>query len=44
VNWLMGGTQETGADGNAYYVSPATSMALDFRPTESSPVVDAARI
>ncbi len=41
VNWLMGGTQETGADGNAYYVSPATSMALDFRPTESSPVVDA---
>ena len=41
VNWLLGGTQETGADGNYYYKSPATSMALDFRPTKNSPVVDA---
>jgi hypothetical protein len=41
VNWLLGGTQETGTDGNYYYKSPATSMNLDFRPTRSSPVVDA---
>jgi len=41
VNWLLGGTQETGADGNYYYKSAATSMALDFRPTKNSPVVDA---
>jgi len=41
VNWLLGGTQATGTDGNYYYKIPATSMTLDFRPTESSPVVDA---
>jgi hypothetical protein len=41
VNWLLGGTQETGTDGNYYYKLPATSMTLDFRPTKSSPVVDA---
>ena len=40
VNWLMGGTQVTGTDGNFYYVQPANSMALDFRPTKNSPVVD----
>jgi hypothetical protein len=41
VNWLLSGTQETGSDGIYYYKFPATSMALDFRPTNSSPVVDA---
>src|SRR5258708_6143273 len=41
VNWLLAGTQETGTDGNYYYKLPATSMALDFRPTKNSPVVDA---
>ena len=41
VNWLLGGTQETGTDGNYYYKIPATSMTLDFRPTKNSPVVDA---
>jgi hypothetical protein len=41
VNWLLGGTQETGTDGNYYYKSPATNMTLDFRPTKNSPVVDA---
>ena len=41
VNWLRAGTQETGLDGNYYYKQPATSMALDFRPTKNSPVVDA---
>ena len=41
VNWLSGGTQVTGTDGNSYYVLPATSMTLDFRPTKSSPVVAA---
>ncbi len=41
VNWLLTGTQETGTDGNYYYKFPATSMTLDFRPTENSPVVDA---
>jgi hypothetical protein len=41
VNWLLGGTQETGSDGIDYYKLPATSMTLDFRPTKSSPVVDA---
>jgi hypothetical protein len=41
VNWLLGGTQETGTDGNSYYKLPATSMMLDFRPTKNSPVVDA---
>jgi hypothetical protein len=41
VNWLLSGTEETGTDGNDYYALPATSMALDFRPTENSPVVDA---
>ena len=41
VNWLLGGTQETGTDGNYYYTIPATSMMLDFRPTKNSPVVDA---
>jgi hypothetical protein len=41
VNWLLGGTQETGTDGNSYYKLPATSMTLDFRPTKNSPVVNA---
>ena len=41
VNWLLSGTQEAGTDGNYYYTFPATSMTLDFRPTESSPVVNA---
>jgi parallel beta-helix repeat protein len=41
VNWLLGGTQQTGTDGNDYYTFPATSMTLDFRPTKNSPVVDA---
>jgi hypothetical protein len=41
VNWLLGGTQETGTDGNYYYTFPATSMVLDFRPTRNSPIVDA---
>jgi hypothetical protein len=41
VNWLLGGTQGTGTDGNYYYTFPATSMTLDFRPTKNSPVVDA---
>ncbi len=46
VEWLATGTQETGTDGNAYYKSAANSVfssggALDFRPTASSPVVDA---
>ncbi len=41
VNWLLGGTQETGTDGNYYYKVPATSMTLDFRPTKNSPVVGA---
>src|SRR5579863_8866525 len=41
VNWLLSGAQESGTDGNTYYKSPATSMTLDFRPTEDSPVVDA---
>ena len=44
VQWLTNptyGTLETGTDGNYYYKSAATSMALDFRPTASSPVVNA---
>ena len=41
VNWLMGGTLEAGTDGNFYYKSAAASMTVDFRPTVSSPVVDA---
>jgi hypothetical protein len=41
VNWLRGGTQESGTDGNYYYKLPATSMMLDFRPTKNSPVVNA---
>jgi hypothetical protein len=41
VDWLLGGAQETGTDGNYYYTFPATSMTLDFRPTKNSPVVDA---
>ena len=41
VNWLLSGQQETGTDGNDYYTFPATSMALDFRPTKNSPVVNA---
>jgi hypothetical protein len=41
VNWLLGGAQETGSDGNFYYKIPATSMTLDFRPTKNSPVVNA---
>ena len=46
VNWLLGGAQETGTDGNYYYKLAATSGfssagGLDFRPTKNSPVVDA---
>ncbi|MGA1989374.1 MAG: hypothetical protein ABSG72_24100, partial [Candidatus Sulfotelmatobacter sp.] len=46
VNWLMTGTLEAGTDGNFYYKSPATipysaGGGVDFRPTYSSPVVDA---
>ena len=46
VNWLLGGTEETGTDGNDYYTFPATSAfssggGLDFRPNKNSPVVDA---
>ncbi len=41
VNWLKTGTLEAGTDGNFYYKSQAASMGLDFRPTASSPVVDA---
>jgi hypothetical protein len=41
VNWLLGGTQETGTDGNAYYKRPGNTVAVDFRPTANSPVVDA---
>jgi hypothetical protein len=41
VNWLLGGVQVTGADGNDYYKFPANSTALDFRPTKNSPIVDA---
>jgi hypothetical protein len=46
VNWLLGGTQETGTDGNYYYAVPAMSVfssggGLDFRPTRNSPVVNA---
>jgi hypothetical protein len=41
VNWLLSGTQETGTDGNAYYKSAGSGAAVDFRPTASSPVVDA---
>jgi len=41
VNWLMSGTSEVGTDGNFYYKLPTSSMGLDFRPTASSPVVDA---
>ena len=46
VNWLRGGTEETGTDGNDYYKLPAASSfssagGLDFRPTKNSPVVDA---
>lgn len=41
VNWLRGGTLETGTAGNYYYKLPAASADLDFRPTASSPVVDA---
>jgi len=41
VNWLTSGTLEAGTDGNFYYKLPASSMTLDFRPTASSPVVDA---
>jgi hypothetical protein len=41
VNWLTSGALEVGTDGNFYYKSPASSMGLDFRPTASSPVVDA---
>lgn len=41
VNWLRSGMEETGTDGNYYYALPATSMAVDFRPTRNSPVVDA---
>lgn len=41
ANWLLSGTQGSGASGSYYYKSPATSMTLDFRPTKNSPVVDA---
>jgi hypothetical protein len=41
VNLLLGGTLETGSDGNTYYKSPTASMTLDFAPTVNSPVVDA---
>jgi hypothetical protein len=41
VNWLTTGIVEVGTDGNYYYKSAASSMTLDFRPTVSSPVVDA---
>jgi len=46
VNWLQTGTLESGTDGNFYYKSAATGVfasgvGLDFRPTASSPVVDA---
>jgi hypothetical protein len=46
VNTLLSGTLEQGTDGNFYYKSPALSVfspngSLDFRPTSSSPVVDA---
>ncbi len=41
VNWLLSGAQETGTDGGYYYTFPATNTVLDFRPTMSSPVVDA---
>jgi hypothetical protein len=41
VNWLLGGTQQAGTDGNFYYVLPAASTTLDFRPSNNSPVVDA---
>lgn len=40
ANWLLTGTQASGADGNYYYKSPASSLTLDFRPTKDSPVVD----
>ena len=40
VNWLLSGTQETGADGNSYYKSTGNTAAVDFRPTANSPVVD----
>jgi hypothetical protein len=46
VNWLTAGTLESGTDGNFYFKFPAGSAYLagggvDFRPTASSPVVDA---
>jgi hypothetical protein len=46
VDWLLGGTLETGTSRNFYYKSSATnpysaSGSVDFRPTENSPVVDA---
>jgi hypothetical protein len=46
VNWLMTGTLGSGTDGPYYYKYPATSSwsgngGVDFRPTASSPVVDA---
>ena len=41
VNWLMSGTLEAGSNGNFYYSLPTPNMGLDFRPTQSSPVVDA---
>jgi hypothetical protein len=41
VNWLTTGTLETGNDGNYYYKSAATSMAMNFQPTRQSPVVNA---
>ena len=41
VNWLQGGTQVTGTDGNYYYALPANSMVVNFGPTKNSPVVNA---
>lgn len=43
VNWLLSGTLEPGTDGNYYYKFSAASMALDFRPSANSPVVDAGK-
>jgi hypothetical protein len=46
VNWLGTGSLESGTDGTYYYKSPAASAygrsgSVDFRPTATSPVVDA---
>ncbi len=41
VTWLLGGMQESGTDGNTYYKRAGNTVAVDFRPTVNSPVVDA---